>query len=70
MLLAEYRAKKSQKIEKTYIISEAAQLVGLNADRIGYYARNGIGKIIGNRWIFTDADIELLKNRPAARHRK
>lgn len=58
-------------IAKTYSISEAAELLGLHPRHIRLLMdKLKIGTKKGNNWRFTEADIESLKNRPNARHRK
>jgi hypothetical protein len=54
-----------------YTTAEVAEDLGISMARLRLIAaRYGIGKKVGRDWLFTDADLEQLRQRPDHRRKE
>lgn len=53
---------------KLYSTRDVAEELSLSVPSVTYWARElGVGQIVGSSYVFTEIDVELLRNRPGAR---
>ena len=53
---------------KLYSTADVARLLGLSVPTVTHWARElKVGQIVGTSYVFTDDDVEVIRNRPGAR---
>ena len=55
---------------KLFSTADVARELQLSVPTITHWARElGVGQLVGNAYVFTEEEVERIRNRPGARHR-